>query len=433
MPYIEVFTETYSLSSSNRAANNQTRRQLILGADIPADFYKVKVTLGSGSDDLEFDRAYIGHQGSGGNDWDFDGNQEQLLFSASGSGTVSGAYGTLESDELEIEITAGGDVIIAVDLANSGKVYVPYADGDPESHWSKNSSDTAADTAPSGLSATDYERQVVCKVEGLQRPRISFKQDYDETHNTRAVFKQDWDVRNLWRISFQQDFDIRNLWRISFQQDYDISAFVRLGFTMDWRELLRIGYNVYHEQWDELGGTLESTSDLGFVATGGSLSKESGALVHGKTHMFRVHAQNELFEERDPANAVVVVLKDDGSEDSARPNKVRNITITNLASGEMKLEWDYDPANEQLTPTQFRIWESTSTPVSTAGDPAYTVTYKAHVSHYSKKTGAKAQDTYYFIIRAANDSVDDGSTDETTNTNDATAPASGWNIRGDAV
>jgi hypothetical protein len=68
---------------------------------------------------LNIAQAYVGHYGTGGNAWRFDGNQQQLFWR--GLGTVTIPANTIRtSDPLQFAYTPGTDLIVAIDIANDG-------------------------------------------------------------------------------------------------------------------------------------------------------------------------------------------------------------------------------------------------------------------------------------------------------------------------
>lgn len=103
-----------TLTSGSNFAASSHMRIVIAASEVDASGSTVRVTLQAGaSNDAVIASAYIGHQASSGNAYDFDGNQAQLLFSASGSTTVSA--GTTEtSDSVSFSLDATKNLVLSV-------------------------------------------------------------------------------------------------------------------------------------------------------------------------------------------------------------------------------------------------------------------------------------------------------------------------------
>jgi len=81
---------------------------------------KVQITAGAG-EGLSLDGAYVGHQATSGDVYDFDGNQSQLLFSSSSSVAISA--GTSEtSDETTFSLDSSKNLIVAFGVKNDTAV-----------------------------------------------------------------------------------------------------------------------------------------------------------------------------------------------------------------------------------------------------------------------------------------------------------------------
>ena len=90
----------HTLSTSNAYGAQRTLRLVIPASALTAaSGTKVRVTLASYGTAWGFSEMYIGHQAASGDPWDFDGNQVQVTFGSSASGTVP-ASGGLESDDV---------------------------------------------------------------------------------------------------------------------------------------------------------------------------------------------------------------------------------------------------------------------------------------------------------------------------------------------
>ena len=142
-----VFNQTLDLSNLNQTSDS-TVRTIIPSAEITDKAgTKISVTVetwGSGV----YPNIYIGKQASSGNDWDFDGNQVQLLFG--GSSTVSG-IGAFTSDFVDLD-TDGTDNLVLAFYSSSSAKPKSTASGTGFFHGGF-SGDSAADTAPAGPSA----------------------------------------------------------------------------------------------------------------------------------------------------------------------------------------------------------------------------------------------------------------------------------------
>jgi len=422
--YVLDIETGWDANTSAGGASGYSQRMKIPNGSLNEDAEKVSVGFRSATGSaFEIELAYIGHYVAGGNLWKMDGNQAKLTFGGSDSVEIA-ADSVIWSDPVAFSLDNTKDLIISIDIGDSGAKnglrYVATKTG--FNRYYKAATDAAEVDDPAGFSATTDR---LFFVEGIEKilTKISFIDPYDILNHPMISFLDAYDINNLHRISFLDPWDIHNLHRISFLDPWDIRNRIRISFLDKYRVLLRRGYNIYQD------GVFQS-----FVAHDATLEWLSAALPYPATYEFRVHAQHDLFEERDPSNIIKTVLKADGTEDDPRPNIVSNARATNLASGNMLLEWGYDRANQNIEPTQFKIWYSTSSPVSTAGAADFTVVYNSSTweTEYSQKTGALGQDTYYFIIRAATADIDDASTAELENTNDATAPDCGQNVRASA-
>lgn len=143
---VEEFNYTLTGDDSN---SNYTTRYRIPNSQITSGGDWVIVTFQAGtSKALDIDQAWIGVSTAGGNAWDFDGNQKQLLFSGSTEAIVL-AGATLQSDFLTFTVPTDTDVIVSFESSDAGSGY-GSATGVGGTSYYKNTVGEAHLTAPTG-------------------------------------------------------------------------------------------------------------------------------------------------------------------------------------------------------------------------------------------------------------------------------------------
>jgi len=107
-----------ALDADGGAYKNYTVRAVIPAGSLGVDANEVRVTIEAGSvENLLVEKSYIGHQGAGEN-YDFDGNQVQLLYNASAS--VDIPVGTsVASDVVTFALDNTKDLIVEMYIADN--------------------------------------------------------------------------------------------------------------------------------------------------------------------------------------------------------------------------------------------------------------------------------------------------------------------------
>ena len=95
--------------------NTYTIRNIMQAAESSVNGSKIRITFRSGptSGGFQTSAVYVGHAAASGDSYDFDGGQQELLFSASSGFSITTTDTTLLSDELTFSFDASKDLIIA--------------------------------------------------------------------------------------------------------------------------------------------------------------------------------------------------------------------------------------------------------------------------------------------------------------------------------
>tara|TARA_Y100001963_G_C6786589_1_gene453132 strand:- start:3313 stop:3873 length:561 start_codon:yes stop_codon:yes gene_type:complete len=165
---VTVTTDTYTTpSSSGGGWTSYSVRQLVPNAELSATATStsVKVTFrGPASEGLGIEQAFIGQATSGGNAWDFDGNQVQLQVSSSNSFDL-GVDSNVQTDACVIALDPGADVIIAVDHTSdtSKDSIAQIADTGWRYYYKEGNTDEADETAPSSFVDGGFDGRIHVK------------------------------------------------------------------------------------------------------------------------------------------------------------------------------------------------------------------------------------------------------------------------------
>jgi len=164
---VTVTTDTYTTpNSAGSGWTDYAVRQVIPNNHLSATATStsVKVTFrGPASEGLGIDAAFIGQATSGGNAWDFDGNQVQLQVSSSNSFDL-GVDTNVQTDACTIALDPATDVIISFDLTdNTSKDNIIQITDTGWSYHYKESVDEADETAPSSYSSATTNTRFLIK------------------------------------------------------------------------------------------------------------------------------------------------------------------------------------------------------------------------------------------------------------------------------
>ena len=78
---IEIFSDTFTSGLAGGFADYNVRNLFPSAEFSGSSGNQIRVTIAAGStENLSITSVYIGHKASSGNEYDFDGNQSQLLF-----------------------------------------------------------------------------------------------------------------------------------------------------------------------------------------------------------------------------------------------------------------------------------------------------------------------------------------------------------------
>ena len=154
---ITTTTDTYSptINSQSSGWTSYSIRVIIPNAELSSTLTStsVKVTFrGPQAEPMGIEQAFIGQATSGGNAWDFDGNQVQLQVSSSNSWDV-GIDTNVQTDACEIALSPSTDVVIGVDItSNTSKDTIAQVSDTNWTYFYKESNpDEAGTTAPSSF------------------------------------------------------------------------------------------------------------------------------------------------------------------------------------------------------------------------------------------------------------------------------------------
>jgi len=133
------------------------------GTEIRATLQAANSTILSGN--YYIDSCYIGHASTGGNAWDFDGNQVQLFFSSS-SGTTISIGNEVTTDYSSFSYNNSKDLIVSVGLYTTGGSDIRKRGSASTSVYQKASAYLdAGKTAPSGYGLAGSENWGINEIE----------------------------------------------------------------------------------------------------------------------------------------------------------------------------------------------------------------------------------------------------------------------------
>lgn len=146
-----------SFNTVNSGWATTTARYIIPTADILKSGTRGKIKLASVAGGAwSFQKCYIGHAAASGDNYDFDGNQVQVLFGGAANGTVP-TSGGLTSDEIAFNIDKSKNLIISFYF--SGSTSPPrYSAGTGYGLYYK-AGDDASTTDATGYSPSGYNGQ----------------------------------------------------------------------------------------------------------------------------------------------------------------------------------------------------------------------------------------------------------------------------------
>jgi len=121
-------------------------RYIIDASHLDNDASKIKVKFGHAGTNYSTEACYIGHQGVG-DVYDFDGNQQQVLVSASGSFTITE---DTWSDEITIDLDKTKNIVFSFYLTST--MYSYNSDTEADNDMYAKAGNDAATTDTSGYS-----------------------------------------------------------------------------------------------------------------------------------------------------------------------------------------------------------------------------------------------------------------------------------------
>lgn len=161
---------TAPLSSNGTGFSNRLRRVHFKAAGIvnsSATGSRLKITLDhltTGTNTV-VNPMYVGRVGTAPS-FHADGDQAQVLFSASGSVTLTSGAGPTESDFVTFNYPANTDLIVAFEVTSTGDWrYLPTTGASNIDDWSKNATGESGTTSVSGYTNTASQCSIVSKIE----------------------------------------------------------------------------------------------------------------------------------------------------------------------------------------------------------------------------------------------------------------------------
>lgn len=143
--------QTFAVSLNAEVSNNDlTRRMIIDASALTTSGVQVRVRLSgpASGPSLPINNAFIGHQASGGNPWDFDGNQVRLTFNGN-NGVTPPVGGSVWSDWIDFSLDKTKNLIVAHDGTVTGNIRFSAGVASVNSYY-KFSVAEADSTAPTG-------------------------------------------------------------------------------------------------------------------------------------------------------------------------------------------------------------------------------------------------------------------------------------------
>jgi hypothetical protein len=153
----KVASGSFTVDFGDTLANNVPQSNQTIRVKIPASQFSesgdyLKITFQAGSSGTLFiDKAFVGHQATSGNAWDFDGSQVQVTFNGNANTLITtGTTGT--TDEIAYSSFDNSKDLI-VSMYYSSSTNYSYNNSSVTTTYF-GSGDTAADSAPAGYSTT---------------------------------------------------------------------------------------------------------------------------------------------------------------------------------------------------------------------------------------------------------------------------------------
>jgi hypothetical protein len=161
----DVVYGTYdSWDDDSSGWDGYTARQVIPASALDYSGDTIRVSMAYYNADWAFAKCYIGHQADSGDDYDFDGNQVQLLFSTNPGATVSS--GGLTSDEIAFELDSTKNLIVSFYFDDAAKDTIPI--NDEQTGYAvpyKSGVDDAATTDATGYTNVAGRQALIEKIE----------------------------------------------------------------------------------------------------------------------------------------------------------------------------------------------------------------------------------------------------------------------------
>jgi len=146
------------------------------------------------------------------------------------------------------------------------------------------------------------------------------------------------------------------------------------------------------------------------VAATTGLTWTSSALAYPGTWKFGVRAYDAGtgYEETNVDAIVTVVLSSTGTDITALPPPPSGLTATPLASGTIRVAWQFQPIVNRQNPTGFHVYDGTGSVSYTT--PVATIGYTGPGSYSANITGLTNGTTYLFAVRAYNATAEEANT-----------------------
>lgn len=144
-------TQTFAVPLNSEVSNDDlTRRMIIAASALTTSGVQVRVRLSgpASGPSRPINNAFIGHQASGGNPWDFDGNQVRLTFNGN-NGVTPPVGGSVWSDWVNFSLDETKNLIVAHDGTITGNISYSAGVASVDNYY-KLSVAEAGSTAPTG-------------------------------------------------------------------------------------------------------------------------------------------------------------------------------------------------------------------------------------------------------------------------------------------
>ena len=143
------------------------------------------------------------------------------------------------------------------------------------------------------------------------------------------------------------------------------------------------------------------------------------------TYTYRLNAVGPGgVEEVGETNRAHVAFDAGGALIGLRPNAPTNLRVSLESGGRFRLAWTYSEADEEVSPTEFRVFNDNGTGTVDYGTVVATLTARARKFHYDWLSSAFADGaTRIWAVRAASaGGVEDANINVVTGTADAAGP-----------